>query len=278
MNKRPLLAAAMVAACASLPGEVGDAASLAAAESAFAAQSAREDMRAAFLAHFAPDGVFVRDRWVAARAWLEPRAAPPIVLDWRPVHVETARSGEMGLSTGPWRITPRGAAAPTAYGQFVSIWTREAGGPWRVAADLGVSHADAALWDAPLAARTTPAAAGAGTLEEAEAAFARESLARGATAAYRAYAAPDLRLYREGHAPWLGRDAALASGAFGPESPGWTVERAATARSGDFGYALGHFTAASAEGSPRGHFLRAWRREAAGWRIVLDVVNPPAKR
>ena len=278
MNKSPLLAAAMVAACATLPGAGDDAASLAAAESAFAAQSVREDMRAAFLAHFAADGVFVRERWVPARAWLEPRPAPPIVLDWRPVHVETARSGEMGLSTGPWRITPRGAAAPTAYGQFVSIWTREPGGPWRVAVDLGISHAAPALWDAPLDARTTPGVAGAGTIEDAEAAFAGESAAHGAAAAYRAYAAPDLRLYREGHAPWLGREAALADADLGPASPGWAVERSATARSGDFGYARGYFAAAGVEGPPRGHFLRAWRREAAGWRIVLDVVNPPAKR
>jgi ketosteroid isomerase-like protein len=275
MNKSPLLAAALVAACASLPGSSGDAASLAAAESAFAAQSVREDMRAAFLAHFAPGGMVVRGQWVEIHAWLGPRAAPPIVLEWRPVHVETARSGDMGLSTGPWRSTPRGATSPTAYGQFASIWTRAPGEPWRVAVDHGISHAEPVLWEAPLDARAAPAAAaGPGTLEEAEAAFGRESAAHGAAAAYRAYAAADLRLYREGHAPWLGRDAALAGGAIPAEAMGWTVERSGTAASADFGYARGHLGTGEA---PRGFYVRAWRREAAGWRIVLDVLTPAPK-
>jgi ketosteroid isomerase-like protein len=272
MKRTGLTMAAALAACATLPGPGGDAASLAAAESAFAAQSVREDMRAAFLAHFAPDGLFVRGAWVNAHAWLAPRAAPPIVLDWRPVHVETARAGDIGLSTGPWRITTRGAAQPGGFGQFVSIWTREPGQPWRVAADLGISHEGASLWEAPLEARATPGIALGGTAEEAEADFARESLANGAAAAYRAFAASDLRLYREGHAPWLGRDAALRSGPAPAEAVTWIVERAATAGSGDFGYSLGRF-AAPGDG-PRGQYLRAWRREAAGWRIVLDVVNP----
>ena len=81
--------------------------SLAAAETAFAAHSVREDMRAAFLAHFADDGVFVRDGWTLSNAYLAGQPAPPIVLDWRPVYTEVARSGELGLSTGPWKIVSK---------------------------------------------------------------------------------------------------------------------------------------------------------------------------
>ena len=113
------------------------AASLAAAETAFAAHSVREDMRAAFMAHFAAEGVMMRNGWVVAREFLAPRPAPPIVLDWRPVYVEVAASADLGLSTGPWKLTSReDAAKPPAYGQFVSIWRREPGQPWHVAVDL----------------------------------------------------------------------------------------------------------------------------------------------
>jgi hypothetical protein len=103
----------------------------------------REEMRAAFLASFHEDGVFVRQGWTPAKAWLRTRPAPPIVLDWRPVYVETAASGELGVSTGPWKITSKAqpAAAPS-HGQFVSVWTRAGdglrawrleGGDWRIA-------------------------------------------------------------------------------------------------------------------------------------------------
>jgi len=52
------------------------------------------------------------------------------------------------------------------------------------------------------------------------------------------------------------------------------VERTETARSGDFGYARGHYAAAATPGKPAGWYLRVWRREASGWRVVMDVTNP----
>src|ERR1700752_324379 len=110
MRLPALAAAAALAGCATPPSPVAtlqDAVSLAAAESAFAAHSVREDMRVAFIANFAADGVFVRNGWVVARDDLAPRKAPPIVLDWKPVYAEAAASGEMGLSTGPSKITSK---------------------------------------------------------------------------------------------------------------------------------------------------------------------------
>jgi ketosteroid isomerase-like protein len=256
--------------------DMEDARSLAAAESAFAAHSVREDMRAAFMEHFAADGMFVRGGWVNAREWLAPRGAPPIVLDWRPVHAEVAASGELGLSTGPWRLTRRGDpnAAP-AYGQFVSIWKRDAAGRWRVLVDLGISHAQPVFWDQPLetVAVTAPAAAPGDTIEAAEQEFASDMKANGARAAYARHASSSLRLYRDGVDPMAGKEAALAWAGLGTESRTWSIEKSETARSGDFGYARGaYFSAANTV--PSGWFLRVWHREGGAWRIALDVVNP----
>jgi ketosteroid isomerase-like protein len=272
-----LAGALMLAACAHQPPAMDVPASLAAAETAFAAHSVREDMRAAFLAAFADDGVFVRNAWVVSNTWLASRPAPPIVLDWRPQYVEVAASGELGLSTGPWKLTskenPDGAAS---YGQFVSIWRRGADGRWRVEVDLGISHPEPTLWKDPLEARTVPAAsaAKAGTVEEAEAAFQRLAAASGLRAAYEAHGAQDLRLYRSGTAPRASRAAALSSPALKDEKLAWTVDRSATARSGDLAYTRGACAQTTSPPVPVGFYLRVWRREAAGWRIVLDVVNP----
>src|SRR5689334_14369645 len=157
---RPALyLACALAACAHAPMTNEAATSLAAAETEFGRHSVREDMRAAFLANFADDGVFVRDGWIVSNDWLRPRPAPPIVLDWHPQYVEVAPSGEMGLSTGPWTITSKkDASAPATHGQFVSVWRREGTGPWKVAVDLGIGHPQQALWDAPLEARVAPTA------------------------------------------------------------------------------------------------------------------------
>jgi ketosteroid isomerase-like protein len=281
----PILALAL-AACggpparverAAAPPRMDDTASLAAAETAFAAHSVREDMRAAFLAAFAPDGVFVRNAWVVSNDWLRDKPAPPIVLDWRPQYVEVAASGELGLSTGPWKITSKAKPeTPPTYGQFVSVWRREGAGPWKVAVDLGISHPADALWKAPLEARPRGGlvpAGGAG-IAEAEARFAAEARDRGMRAAYAAHGADNLRFYRSGATPPVGKASALTSPAMAEEAGTWTIERIETARSGDFGYARGSYAARGAPGTPIAWYLRVWRREGAAWRIVLDVINP----
>lgn len=254
-------------------------AQLAAAESAFAAQSVRDGMRAAFLAWLAPDATIFRPGPVNGPAFIGARPDPPVVLSWNPVHVEVAAAGDLGLSTGPWKLTSRKdpAAAPR-HGQFVSVWKRVAPGTWRVLVDLGISHPRPELADAVLQAGFTPAVAAPGrieTLADAEADFAQRARTQGGAQAYAHWASPAIRVYREGHAPFLGRDAALASPAVRSGSLAWTVEQQETSASGDFGYAVGSY--APAQAPVAGHYLRVWRREAAGWRIVLDVVNdlPP---
>lgn len=275
-----LLAALAVTACAHAPTSREAGESLAAAEIAFAAHSVREDMRAAFMAHFAPDGVFVRDGWAVARDWLAPRAAPSIVLDWRPVYVEVAASGEMGLSTGPWKLVARDRPqAPPAHGQFVSIWKRAPGDAWRVAIDLGIGHGPATFADAPLEIRPRAASTReGGSLTAAEAAFADHSAALGERHAYRAHGTTALRRYREGVEPAASLATALASGAVSDQRIAWTPERIEAASSGDFGYAMGRYSDAAAPDVTRGHYLRVWRREDGAWRIVLDVVNELPKR
>ena len=258
-----------------------DGASLAGAESAFAAQSVREGMRAAFLAWLAEDAVIFRGGPVNGPATIAARPDPPIVLDWRPAYVEISASGELGLSTGPWKITSKSKAdAPLTYGQFVSVWKRDGNGAWRVAVDLGISHPGDALWDAPLRIARPAKFDGAGpaaTIAEAEAAFASQSRDAGTAAAFGTWASDSIRVYRDGHAPFLGRDAVLASSVAGPARIIWIAERSQASRAGDLGFTLGHYANAPG-GAAAGHFVRLWRREPSGWRIAVDVVNPlPAR-
>jgi ketosteroid isomerase-like protein len=273
--------AMVLAGCAAIPDapRLAAPAELAAAESAFAAQSVREGMRAAFLAWLAPDATLFRAGPVNGPAAIAAKPDPPVVLDWRPAFVEVAASGEMGLSTGPWKITSRGdpSAAP-GYGQFVSVWKRSSSGAWRVHVDLGISHATAALADAPLQAHVTPAVAPgepAATIAAAEAGFAQRASEAGNAAAYARWLSDSARVYRDGDPPFLGREAALASPAARDDRLAWSVDRHETSASGDLGFAMGRY--GTGGGPTAGHYVRVWRREAAGWRIALDVTNalPP---
>lgn len=282
MKRSPAVIAALVAACTTMPEPVPspDApATLAAAESAFAAQSVREGTRAAFLAWLAPEATLYRDGPVNGPAFVAANADPPILLDWRPVYVEVAASGELGLSTGPWTITSRkDPSAPARHGQFVSVWKRDPAGPWRVRVDLGITHPGAALSDAPLLAAATPqpGAASPVTIAQAEAQFAVQANGSGDASAYATWASATVRLYRDGHAPFLGRAAALASPASRAARTAWIVEAHEASASGDLGYATGRYGPAG--GATAGHYLRVWRREPEGWRIAIDVENDLPQR
>ena len=251
----------------------GDEAALAEAERGFAALSVRTDMKTAFLANFAADGVLVSDGWQTAVAAFGDGPAPPTILDWGPSHVEVARSGELGLSTGPWIRKQRAKPdAPPAHGHFVSIWRKSADGMWKVEVDLGIAHPeDIAI---PAKASSPPPEAlpaAGGTLAEAEARFDEASRKRGARAAYEAHALPRFMLYRAGHAPYRGKSEALAARELSDAPTAWLVDARGVAASNDFGYVRGRYAEAADPSRTRGYFLRVWRRDATGWGIVLDV-------
>lgn len=271
--------AVALAACATAPPDMNAPASLAAAETAFAAHSMRENMRPAFMAHFAEDGVTVGAQgWRPSTAFLATRPDPPIALDWRPVYVEVARSGELGVSTGPSRMTSVAKPGDTPrFGQYISVWRRQGNAAWKVEVDIGISHPGPALWDQPLEARTVEPSAGAlqdsQGLRQAEERFARESAGSGARAAYAALASERLRFYRNDAPPALGKAAALRAPGMDTQRMSWRVERLEKARSGDLGYARGSYASADAPSQVLGHFLRVWRVEDGAWRVAVDVTN-----
>lgn len=267
--------ACLAAACGMTPprNEPTDAAlSLAQAERAFAAQSVRENTRAAFLAHFAADGMLVKDGWSAAMPALQAQPVAPVVLDWHPAYVEVARSADLGLSTGPWTITPREPARPVAHGHFVSLWGRE-NGQWKVMADIGISHPAPTFAEATLETRAADASRcrDEAPLEDAEQRFAALARAGDVRSALRALAARDLRLYREGSLPRVGLEAALASGAAESSSRRYDLQGSRLARSRELGFAYGSYS--GARDAERGAWLRVWRCEPEGWRVALDIAN-----
>lgn len=252
-----------------------DPASLADAERAFAAQSMATDMASAFLANFSDDGVLVSDGWAKARVALAGEPPPPINLDWAPAHVEVAASGEMGLSTGPWIRTSRtNPGAPAAHGHFVSLWRRNGEGRWQVEVDIGIRHPEAIEKPATAHSVAPPAVSPGGeTLARAEARFVEASLRAGARSAYESSASSRFMLYRQGHVPYRGKGAALASGMLENAPTLWLADAVAVSRSNEFGYVRGTFADASEPQKVRGYFMRVWRREGDGWRVVLDVTN-----
>jgi len=265
-----------LAGCAMMPAADPAAASLAAAERAFAAQSMRSDMVSAFLDNFSEQGVMVTGGWMRAREALAGKPPPPIDLDWAPSHVEVAASGELGLSTGPWiRASRTQPDAPSAHGHFVSVWRRLTDGRWQVEVDLGIAHPEAIAKPRDVEIVAPSVASGAGDpLERAETNFVETSLRHGMRAAYAAHALPRFMLYRNGHAPFRGKAAALAAAQMSGARTIWLADAVVVSRANDFGYVRGAYADAADPSKVLGYFLRVWRSEGGAWGIALDVAVP----
>jgi ketosteroid isomerase-like protein len=278
-------------ACAGTPEGSADPAVVVAAERAFARASIEHGMKDAFLAHLAPDAIVFRPGPVPAIEWFRNRPATKGRLEWAPDVAAIASSGDLGFTAGPWRWQdPSGEAS---FGHYVTVWRREADGTWKVAVDGGAGHAAVDLevepeippWSsarqrdeershghAPIAIGSTD------SLLAADRALAADIEKGGWAAAFARWAADDVRVYRPGALPAVGKQASLAALA---ERPGqWRCEPAAGGVSrGDLGYTYG-----TAVFTPRGApvdsaearaYLRVWRMTHAGRRVVIvDGASP----
>ncbi|MDH4037219.1 MAG: nuclear transport factor 2 family protein [Candidatus Krumholzibacteria bacterium] len=270
-----LIGAMLMSTTAGDPAMPPPVASLVEAERAFAKMAETVSVRDAFLANLADGALLFNPGPVDGRALYEGRAPSAVLLAWQPVYAEIAASADFGFTTGPWSFSPDRESDPVAFGHFVSVWKKPAGGSWKVAVDIGIGHERMPATPA-LTFRTSDDpdpwprdAAGmaekrAGLLA-ADAAFA-EAFARGAAGAFGAWGAPDVRRYRDGAAPVLGRAAVMAAAGAG----GGGVMRATdadVAPSGDLGYTAGY------RGAPvAAYYVRIWRlEENRVWKVVLDI-------
>ncbi len=284
-----MCAATVLAACASPPhsSNLANAEALARAETAFAVMSASSGVKAAFLDAMADDATLFRPGPVNGKAFMAARPDPAIVLEWRPQRVSVAASDELGYSTGPWKLTPKKDPSAVQYGQFFTVWRKNAAGRWQVLIDHGISHPGQSGWNAPLekiAPDTGPTPSE--TIAAAESRFSVASESEGLAPAYRAFGSRHLRVLREQEAPIDGiatlasqaRLSATSSTVSSPSSPArwtWTPTDSGTARSSDLGWTMGRYRMRDAGGATKtGYYVRMWRAEGGAWKILSDILAP----
>ncbi len=258
--------------------------SLVSAEQGFARMALAKNTRDAFVANLAADCVMFRPLPVNGYDLYVNRQPNTARLAWAPVFAEVSAAGDLGVTTGPWEFTPPPdqANAEIAYGQFFSVWKRDAGQPWKVALDCGVSHPRP---DAPGvgASAVTPGPAhttadgDAGGLADIDARIAARAQELNGPRAVMDWTTTDLRYLREGEWPRTGQDARNAMSAM-PSHVTFRTLGSGLARSSDLGYTYGVREDASdvADHAPDSTvYVHVWRRTGpAEWRISLAVEQP----
>ena len=268
--------------------------SLVATENAFSRTAGEKGFRDAFIDFFADDSVLFRPDPVPGREFMRSRPKSPALLSWYPIFADVSLAGDLGYTTGPWELRAKGKDDPeVAYGDFVTLWQKQADGTWKVKIDHGVSHPQPPSRAAVSIPPAKPAKVEAATLpkvdveaerknlEAADRAFAKAA-EKGTPAAYLGVLAEPARLYRADLQPALDREAIRAALAKDPAAMTWEPAGAVVAVSGDLGSTYG--IAKSREGGKQGswvsshNYFRVWRKQQDGsWKVVLDVMTPRPK-
>ena len=257
----PLLAWLLAA-----PTAANDFEDLVSAERAFAADASARSTKAAFLAALADDGlVFAPAPSNGKHVW-EARVDSKNRLEWAPAMAEIAASGDLGYTSGPWRLTQAGSDKPSAFGHFFTVWRKQPDGKWKVLVDHGVSHVEVTLPETVLR-RGGLSVGPAPTWPVGVAELRAADLAPAGALNSRAVSADFLRL-REGQLP----DGRAEGTAF-----------ASTALRVDSGLAIsagGDLAASWGGGIGSPSWIRIWRRPSAedapgqSWQLAVDLCLP----
>jgi hypothetical protein len=263
---------------ASEPGTVVD------AEYAFAASAKPLGVRGAFLKYLANDSVICSPQPVNGIASTAAGKPNQDSLAWYPTYSQTAGSADLGYTTGPWTFRSVDGKNE-AHGTFLSVWRKQPDDTWKVVLDCGISHKK---FDAAPPGMKAPASSVAGSASAADAApygswkdpvAAAESrftsaAARSVTAAFKQFAASDVRVLISGSQPAVGPEAGEAL--IATQEPGntWQQVFASESRDGTLGYAWGYAGSASAE-KPIAVYVNIWRRAKADapWQIVAHSLQ-----
>ncbi|NWH07618.1 MAG: DUF4440 domain-containing protein [Alphaproteobacteria bacterium] len=126
---------------------------LLATDKAFSEMSAKEGQAKAFLAYAADDirafgtggePVIGKAALEAHYAELATKGEPQGSLTWEPVEAFISADGTMGWTNGHWvfeSVREEGGTREVvrATGHYISVWTKNAAGAWKLAADIGTA-------------------------------------------------------------------------------------------------------------------------------------------
>ena len=268
--------AALIAATAAPTARAADPAPVVAAERAFAADGLALGIKRSFLKHAVPDALlFAPDPTTVTAVYGTRPDGPSPPLVWWPVHAGLAASGDLGFTTGP--ATYDGKPS----GWYFTVWKRQADGGWKWVYDGGAPSATAGA-PGPESVPSALAPASGPAVSQAEAwakvQAAEAALAQAATldaqAAYAAALAPDARVAGSPAPPAATPDAVRAEIAGRATRLDFAPRGGEASGAGDLAWTWGAVRWTEAAGDRQAWYVRIWRRDAEGWRIVYDQILP----
>ena len=114
------------------------------ADTDFARMSVARGFSEAFAAYLAEDATYfpMNAQPISGREGIVAHLSggpPGATLEWKPVKAETSRSGDLGYTWGTYQYKwiDTDGQKKVNHGKYVTVWRKQAGGSWKVVADIG---------------------------------------------------------------------------------------------------------------------------------------------
>jgi ketosteroid isomerase-like protein len=274
--------AALIAAAFALPAAAhaaSDPAPVVAAERAFAADGVAMGVKDSFLKHSAPDAIVLNPEPQLAKAVFGAASQDGPKLVWWPLWAGVAKSGDLGFTTGPYTVNDK----PGAW--YFTVWAKQADGSWKWLFDGGSpSDTAGAAPQGSAVAYAKAAAKGAGSPARAmtEVTQAEATLALAAQtdlkAAYLAAIAEDGRVVGSKARPPATRAELETELSTRPTAIRFSPLGGQASTAGDLAWTYGAAQWSADGQDRRGHYVRIWRNDAAGWRLLFDELLPSPQK
>ena len=275
MSRVVVLPVLLIVLCVASYAQI-DAGSLSAAEAEFERSIAADGSKSAFENFLLPDAILFKPNAIKGREYYRTNSdTGGFTLVRRETDSDISSNGLLGYTTGDWRLYEKGKSEASAkFGQFVTVWKRNANGEFRIALDVGISHdklafdqTDRALYgdkgSDPNERGWSPA--------DASMNFFKASMAMGGLAdGYKQFAADDIRLLVEKEPPILGKKRALDA-MKGYRSIAFP-RKVMSFSSGDMAYTWNPCEFDNyGEGTEKGNCVHVWKLRDKKWWIVVGV-------
>jgi ketosteroid isomerase-like protein len=246
-------------------------------EDFFARKAELEGTKAAFLAFMTDDAVvFTPERTNARQFWTARQPKAGTLLSWAPNFADVSSNGALGYTTGNWEFRSNAKDVEAAgYGDFITLWSRQPDGSYKWIIDIGVEHAKPAKYSTEW---TSAKVVGGAKPQDSDLtqAFFQMVEAKGLAKAYNKFADDNIRGYREGKLPLLGKKA-LLNVVKDDKGVVTLVKRGTVFRADDLAYMLTGYQKKTGNKIEKGNYLQIWKFSSGKngkWHIVLEIFKP----
>ena len=249
-----------------------------ATERHFAERAAETSTKDAFLEFAAKDGVlFLPDKINAIEYW-KGRGPSTGLLAWAPNYADISANGLMGYTTGNWEFRPEGKGGePKGFGEFITVWLRQPDGHYRFVVDIGIGHDRPKAFSTALSnvhGQSRDINSDRRSAADSANAFYAAIFSDGLAKAYENFATDDVRGFREGMMPIIGKKG-VVSQVMNEKGKYDLAKRSTFFETADLAYNTNTYLK-FVDGNvvEKGNTLQIWKLIDKKWRLVLDVFKP----